>query len=216
VFTLADAIDPRYRALVLLAVFAGLRWGELAALRRRDLDLDVQAVRVVRQLTEVRGSGLTFGPPKSAAGNRTVVLPAVIIPDLAWHLAQFTASQDDPLLFTGPTGVPLWHSSFRHHYWLPALARAGLTGIHLHDLRHTSNHLAATSGATLRELMDRMGHSSSRAALIYLHGSDERQQIIADAISEQARKHMPRGHVPATEAPVQEKHRARNGHGPQR
>jgi hypothetical protein len=49
------------------------------------------------------------------------------------------------LLFTGPTGVPLWHSSFRHRYWLPALAKAGLTGIHLHDLRHTSNHLAATS-----------------------------------------------------------------------
>jgi integrase len=215
VFTLADAIDPRYRVLVMLAVFAGLRWGELAALRRRDIDLDVQTVRVVRQLTEVRGSGLAFGPPKSAAGKRTVVLPAVIIPDLGWHLARFTASQDDALLFTGPTGVPLWHSSFRHRYWLPALAKAGLTGIHLHDLRHTGNHLAATSGATLRELMDRMGHSSSRAALIYLHGSDERQQTIADAISEQARKHLPRGHGPATEGSAQEKHRARNGHGSQ-
>jgi integrase len=215
VFTLADAINPRYRALVLLAVFAGLRWGELAALRRRDIDLDVQVVRVVRQLTEVRGNGLAFGPPKSDAGKRAVVLPTVIIPDLAWHLARFTASQDDALLFTGPTGVPLWHSSFRHRYWLPALAKAGLAGIHIHDLRHTGNHLAATSGATLRELMDRMGHSSSRAALIYLHGSDERQQKIADAISEQARKHMPRGHERATEEPVQEKHRACNGHGSQ-
>jgi hypothetical protein len=63
--------------------------------------------------------------------------------------------------------------------------------------------------------MDRMGHSSSRAALIYLHGSDERQQMIADVISEQARKHMPRGHPPATEESAQEKHRARNGHGSQ-
>jgi len=125
VFTLADAINPRYRALVLLAVFAGLRWGELAALRRCDTDLDVQAVRVVRQLIEVRGSGFVFGLPKSAAANRTVVIPAVIIPDLAWHLARFTASPDDALLFTAPTGVPLWHSSFRHRYWLPALAKAG-------------------------------------------------------------------------------------------
>jgi hypothetical protein len=143
---------------------------------RRDIDLDVLAVRVVRQLTEVRGNGLDFGPPNSDTGKRAVVLPTVIIPDLAWHLARFTASQDDALLFTGPTGVPLWHSSFRHRYWLPALAKAELAGIHLHDLCHTGNHLAATSGATLRELMDRMGHSSSRAALIYMHGSDERQQ----------------------------------------
>jgi len=212
---LADAIDPCYRALVLLAVFAGLRWGELAALRRRDIDLDVQAVRVVRQLSEVRGSGLAFGPPKSAAGNAPLFLPAVVIPDLAWHLARFTASQDDALLFTGPAGVPLWHSSFRHRYWLPALAKAGLTDIRLHDLRHTGNHLAATSGATLRELMDRMGHSSSRAALIYLHGSDERQQMIADAISEQARKHLPRGHGPATERSAHGRRRVRNGHGSQ-
>jgi hypothetical protein len=75
------------------------------------------------------------------------------------------------------------------------------------------NSHAATSGATLRELMDRVGHTSSWAALIYLHGSDERQQTIANAISEQARKHLPRGHGPATEGSAQEKHRARNGHG---
>jgi hypothetical protein len=155
-------------------------------------------------LTSVKVVPARWGSPSDrlslTLGKRTVVLAAVIIPDLAWHLARFTASQDDALLFTGPTGVPLWHSSFRHRYWLPALAKAGMTGIHLHDLRHTGNHPAATSGATLRELMDRMGHSSSRAALIYL-------QMIADAISEQARKHRPHSHAPPTEGPAQEKHR---------
>jgi integrase len=54
---------------------------------------------------------------------------------------------------------------------------------HFHDLRHTGNTLTAAAGASLRELMDRMGHSSTRAALIYLHGSDARQRAIADGLS---------------------------------
>jgi integrase len=55
VFDLADAIDPRYRALILLAVFASLRWGELAALRRTDIDLDAGTVRIARSLNELPG-----------------------------------------------------------------------------------------------------------------------------------------------------------------
>jgi integrase len=54
---------------------------------------------------------------------------------------------------------------------------------HLHDLRHTGNQLAVGTGASLRELMDQMGHASARAAMIYQRGSDERQQAIADALS---------------------------------
>jgi hypothetical protein len=57
--------------------------------------------------------------------------------------------------------------------------------IHFHDLRHTGNMLAAGAGANLRELMDRMGHSTARAAMVYLHGSNERQQAVADALSKQ-------------------------------
>ena len=67
--------------------------------------------------------------------------------------------------------------------WRPALAKAGLSAMHFHDLRHTGNTLTAMTGASLRELMDRMGHSSPRAALIYLHGSDARQRAIADGLS---------------------------------
>ena len=70
VFALADAIHPRYRALVLLAVFGSLRWGELAALRRTDVDLDGGTVKVTRSLTELPGGGYHFGPTKSEAGQR--------------------------------------------------------------------------------------------------------------------------------------------------
>ena len=78
---------------------------------------------------------------------------------------------------------PLHHSNFRVRVWLPALKSAGLAGLHFRDLRHTGNTLAATAGATLREVMDRMGHDSERAAMTYLHGSDARQHEIADTLS---------------------------------
>ena len=70
--------------------------------------------------------------------------------------------------------------------WLDCCERCELPVIHFHDLRHTGNTLAASTGAGLRELMDRMGHSTARAAMIYLHATDERQQAIADALSKLA------------------------------
>jgi len=186
VFALADAIDQRYRALVLLASLGSLRWGELAALRRTDVDLDARLVRVSRQLTEARGAGLAFGTPKTDAGKRTVAIPEALIPELRWHLARFVVEGDEGLLFTSPDGMPLRHSNFRNRVWLGAVEGAGLGELHFHDLRHTGNQLAAGTGATLRELMDRMGHSTARAALIYLHGSDQRQREIAQALSDLA------------------------------
>ncbi len=187
---LAEVIDARYRVLVLLAVFASLRWSELAALRRSDIDLEARTVRVFRQLAESPGGGFTFGPPKSAAGLRTVVFPDLIVPDLSWHLARFTGPHDDSLLFTSPVGSPLRHSNFRRRVWLPALAEADLSEVHFHDLRHAGNVLAAGAGANLRELMERMGHSTSRAALVYLHSTDERQRKVADALGELARAEL--------------------------
>ena len=89
--------------------------------------------------------------------------------------------------------MPLRHSNFRNRVWIGAVGRAGLPGLHFHDLRHTGNQLAAGTGATLRELMDRMGHSTARAALIYLHGSDQRQREIAQALSDLAEAEMKRG-----------------------
>jgi integrase len=86
------------------------------------------------------------------------------------------------LLFTSPTGKPLRHGNFRRRIWLPALAASG-ADIHVHDLRHTGNGLVAEAGANLRELMERMGHSTSRAALIYLHSTSERQHTLADAVA---------------------------------
>ena len=79
-------------------------------------------------------------------------------------------------------------STFQRN-WRRGLEAADLVGqVHFHDLRHTGNSWAAESGATLRELMERMGHASSRAALIYLHTSDERHRTVARGMSELVEK----------------------------
>jgi integrase len=187
IFAIADAVDCRYRALVLMAAFCSLRWGELAALRRADLDMAKRTVRINRSLTELYGGGRSYGPPKSAAGRRTVVIPDIIAADLTAHLEQFAGPGNDDLIFTSPEGEPLHHGNFRRRVWLPALQQAGLDGLHLHDLRHAGNVLSAAAGANLRELMERMGHSSTKAALIYLHGGEARQRTIAEAVNDLAR-----------------------------
>ena len=83
--------------------------------------------------------------------------------------------------------MPLRHGNFTRRIWLPAVGKAGLTGVHFQDLRHAGNHYAASAGANMRELMERMGHSTSRAAMIYLHSTDPRQRALADAVDEAAR-----------------------------
>lgn len=181
VFALADAIEPRYRALILLAVFGSLRWGELAALRRHHLNLEAGTIRIEVSVAELTDGSLVTGPPKSDAGKRTVVLPPSVLPGIKAHLDEFTAPGDDSLVFAGPKNGQLRRPNFSST-WRDAITAAGLTGIHFHDLRHTGNQITAESGATLRELMDRMGHSTTRAALIYQHRTTERDRRIANAM----------------------------------
>lgn len=189
VYDLADAVGPAYRALVLLATFASLRWGEFAALTPANIDLDACTVRVTRQLN-YHDAGYSFGPVKSRAGVRTVPFTSLIVPDLRKHLDALPA--DAELFFTSPDGLPLNHSNFRRRVWLPALELVGLAalGLHVHDLRHTGNQLTADEGANLRELMARMGHDSPAAALTYQHSSAARQRALADAVGKKARAEL--------------------------
>jgi len=124
----------------------------------------------------------------SGPGRRTVPFSDIINAELADHLERLNPDNDQALVFTSPMGTPLRHSSFYRRAWLPAVAKVGLPGIHFHDLRHAGNTLTADAGASLRELMDRMGHSSTCAVLIYQHPSGERQRKLADAVGEAALK----------------------------
>lgn len=188
VFALADQMPPRFRAFVLAAAFTGLRWGELIALRRCDLDLDAQTVRVSRKIAQLGSGQMVAGATKSAAGVRTVAVPELILQDLRVHLDRHVKAGQDALVFAGEKGAMLKRGNWRRSVkWAQAVERAGLpTGFHFHDLRHTGNHLAAAAGASTRELMHRMGHGSMRAALIYQHATSERDRQIAAEVSRRA------------------------------
>ena len=184
---MAAAIEGRYRVMVLLAAFTGLRFGELAALQRRDIDLEKQFVRVQRSMAEPNSGKLEIKAPKSEAGIRTVAFPASLAAELREHLRIFGEDGRTGLLFVGPRGGHLRRNNF-HQVWAAALKQAKITGVHFHDLRHTGNPLAATGGATTRELMNRMGHSTVRAAMIYQHLVGGRDQVIADHVDAQIKK----------------------------
>ncbi|MEU5092389.1 tyrosine-type recombinase/integrase [Streptomyces sp. NPDC021356] len=195
VYALADAVQSRYRALVLMAGFLGLRWGELVGLHRRDVDLDHGTVRVRRAVAELNNGEREIKAPKSAAGKRTVSIPAAIVPDIRDHLARYAEPGADGRVFIGAKGATPRRNHF-NRLWHKACDQAGIKGLHFHDLRHTGNTLAASTGASTRELMARMGHSTARAALIYQHASAERDRLIADAVSGLVDKgRHPKGHA---------------------
>jgi integrase len=182
VFDLADAVEESLGAMVLLATFTGLRLGELRALRRGRVDLLHRRLVVVEQLQQLKDGTTVVGPPKSDAGRRTVAIPDAIIPDLERHLARFGAPGPDGLVFTGTMGQPVRLATF-YASWQRATRAVGLAGFHFHDLRHTGNTMAAATGASTKELMSRMGHSSPRAALIYQHATQDRDAEIAASLS---------------------------------
>jgi integrase len=175
--------DQRYRALVLLVTFASLRWGEATALRRCDLDLRACTVRVRAAYVERSTGEMVLGPPKSRAGRRIVGIPDAIIPALREHLAAFVKDEPGALVFPGQMGGPLRRGNFnKMSGWPHAVRTIGMEGLHFHDLRHAGNHLAAGSGAGLKDLMARMGHDSERAALIYQHEARGADKRITEAI----------------------------------
>ena len=89
----------RFRALVTFAAFTGLRWGELVALRVRDVDLDTGVVHVVRKFAELQNGERVQGRPKSDAGFRTVALPSVLVAVVREHLAEFPPSDPEDTHF---------------------------------------------------------------------------------------------------------------------
>ena len=115
-----------------------------------------------------------------------MALPAALLPELTHHLAIYVGAGPDALLFTGPSKAhpALRRNNFRKLVgWADATTKIGAPGLHFHDLRHTGNTLAAQTGASLRDLMTRMGHDSTRAALIYQHASADADRAIAEALS---------------------------------
>jgi integrase len=177
VLQLAEEIGERWRAMVLLAGFGGLRLGELLGLRRHHVDLDAATVSVDEQVVTLDGGTRLVTEPKTEAGRRVVALPQLVIDALAVHLA--SREEDlDGLLFPAEDGGLLPATTFYKH-WRRARHRLGRDDLHLHDLRHAAGTLAAWTGATERELMARLGHANPAASRRYQHAARDRDRAIA-------------------------------------
>jgi integrase len=176
-------VPARYRAIILLTTFASLRFGEVTALERRDIDLDAGTVDVRRAFVEVQGKGLVAGPPKSRAGLRRVALPRAVAAELRKHLAEYVGRTRRRSCSRARRALRSGRGNARRLMrWNDALAAVGLPGVRFHDLRHTGNTLAARSGVSTRDLMTRMGHASVRAAIVYQHATTEADARIADSL----------------------------------
>lgn len=164
---------------VWLAAWSGLRQGELFALARRHIDIDAGTVRVERAVDR---SG-RFTRPKTAHSVRTVALPQFVTDRLAAHLDQFTHTDPDALVFATSAGNPIpaarLYQAF--HAARHAIGREGLTW---HDLRHTGATLAYAAGGSVRDVQNRLGHATARAAMIYAHTADDSDKRLAQRLQD--------------------------------
>jgi integrase len=181
-YALAGAVPDRYRALVLTAGLAGLRQGELFALRRRDVDLLRATITVSRKRLRLASGEVIENEPKSRAGRRTVALPGRLVVELERHLMAYAQPGADGFVFPSAGGAPLERSNFRSRVWGPATRTVGLSGLCFHDLRHAAGTLAARTGATTKELMARLGHASPQASMVYQHAAHDRDRLIAERL----------------------------------
>lgn len=178
---LVAAMPQRYRVMTLLAAWCGLRFGELTEIRRSDLDLTNGVIHVRRGVVRVDGETLV-GTPKSAAGHRDVAIPPHLLPALRTHVTD-NGITGSALLFPAADGSSHLAPSALYRVFYPAREAAGRPDLRWHDLRHTGAVLAAATGATLAELMARLGHSTPGAALRYQHAAAGRDIQIAAALS---------------------------------
>nr|WP_237727977.1 site-specific integrase [Cellulomonas sp. APG4] len=178
---LAAEMPERLRAMVVLMAWCALRFGEAAELRRKDVDLKNGVLKVRRAVVRTNGA-LVVGETKSDAGRRDIAIPPHVVPLLRDHIATHAAWGRDGLLFPAADGDHLAHSSFLWHF-NRARASIGRPDLTPHVLRHTGAVLAAHTGATLAELMARLGHSTPSAAMRYQHAAKGRDAQIAEALS---------------------------------
>jgi len=180
--TITTAMPDHLRPTVLLASWCALRFGEIAELRRKDVDLRAGVLRIRRGVTRVAG-GAVVGEPKSTAGMRDVAIPPHLIPVMRTHLKDYAQPGPDGLLFPAEHGGHINPSTLYGSFY-PARHLAGRDDLRFHDLRHTGAVLAASTGATLAELMARLGHTTPAMAMRYQHAAAERDREIAQRLTQ--------------------------------
>lgn len=181
--TITEEMPKPYQAFVLMAAWLAMRYGELTELRRKDVDLADEVVRVRRAVIRA-GEGFKVTTPKSDAGIRDIAIPPHLLPVIEQHLVDHVAKGQNALLFPSVGDAERHLSpSAMHRIFGKAKAKAKRDDLRVHDLRHSGAVLAAATGASLAELMARLGHSTPQAALRYQHAAQGRDKQIAALLS---------------------------------
>jgi len=144
---------------VLVGAYAGLRWGEAAGLRRRDIDPLRSRIRVTSTAVQLRGQVTLDNEPKTTRSKRSVPVARSVMRRLEQHLAEFVDASADALVFTAPAGGPLFRSWGRT-ILRPAVLCAGLDDITFHGLRHSFVAIMVAAGCNVREVSEWAGHNS--------------------------------------------------------
>lgn len=183
VAAIADHMPPDKRLAVLLGGLCALRPGETLALRRRDVDLIAHTLRIRETASKRYGTAQQVGPTKTKGSVRTVNYPEQLTDDIRKHLTAYVDNDRTAHLFPSPKTLdhPISYNAFVGAF-RQAVKDAGMDDIKPHDLRHTGLTLAASTGATTRELMARAGHTSPTVAMKYQHAVRDRDRAIADAL----------------------------------
>ncbi|WP_422747901.1 tyrosine-type recombinase/integrase [Mycobacterium sp. WMMD1722] len=179
---LADAMPGVLGLAVLLTGWCSLRRGELFALTRADVAPDGSTVQINKAVT-YRERKYVCGPPKTRESNRTVLVPTHLRKALVEHLATAVGPAKTALLFPDPeTGEFHTEGRFRVPFFAARTA-IGKDELHFHDLRHFGGVMAAVAGATTKEVMDRLGHTTAAAAMRYQHVAAGRADSLAERLS---------------------------------
>jgi integrase len=175
---LIDAVPQHLRAAFALASWGCLRYGEIAPLERRDVDLPL--VSVTKAVKRAPGGKLVLGPPKSKAGYRAVALGQRAADVVQFHLDNYVMAAPESLLFRRDgQDVPYLSDKALRRVLSDSLAKADLPPMRFHDLRHTGMTLYGQAGATLADLMRRGGHTSPDTVMIYQHSNRRRDLELA-------------------------------------
>lgn len=183
------AVPERRRLPLMVAAWCGLRSGEVRGLRRRDVDLDASVLRVRQAVSRVRVDehhlAWRIAPPKTAAGIRSVAMPGLMIGPMKKWMENNPNPEKNALLFPAGDGVSPMPGTVLRDAHLKGRTAIGRPTLRLHDLRRTAATLAAQDGATLRELMSLLGHTTAGVAMLYQVANDERDAARAARLNKQ-------------------------------
>jgi integrase len=201
---LVAADEDDYAPLWRLAVFVGLRRGELLGLHWSDIDLERGMLRVSRTYSRTADGNWGEGAPKTRSSRRTIALPISILEALrAYRVRQLElrlslggAYRDQGYVFTTLEGRPLHVNSLMLRFQR-LTKEAKLPVIRFHDLRHTSASLSLAEGTHPKIVQERLGHSTIQMTIDrYTHSNVEMQRREMERLErliEERRRREPEG-----------------------